>query len=253
MEPPVEAIPPEKPNSPASRARFWNLMTYFGLFGIVAVLVVFFVIYTRPFVSINPFPPDPLPAAVVIPTETQTPVVFPPTWTTTPQPSSTITSTPIPPTLTPSIPPVYVTVEGIIQTPTIGPTALPGAFAFAVQPGSPAAVSSSIMRPELGCNWMGLGGQAVDLQGAPITGLRVQLYGFLKGQAREITSLTGTVKRYGDAGYEFTLADKPVQSYNTMWVQLLDQAGMPLSDKIYFETFESCDKNLIIINFKQVR
>jgi hypothetical protein len=253
MEPPVETIPPENPTPSLSQVRIWNLLTFFLLFGIIGQLVIFMAIYTRPDVSFNPFPPAPLPAAVVIPTATPTPIYFPPTWTTTPQPSATPTITPTPGERTPTSLPVYMTLEGIIQTPTIGPTALPGEYAFSVQPGSPAAVSSSIMRPELNCSWMGLGGQAVDLQGAPITGLRVQLYGFLKGQAREVTSLTGTVKRYGEAGYEFTLADKPVQSYNTMWVQLLDQAGMALSDKVYFETFDSCDKNLIIINFKQVR
>jgi len=36
-------------------------------------------------------------------------------------------------------------------------------------------------------------------------------------------------------------------------VQLLDQAGAPLSEKIYFETFEDCNRNLVFINFKQVR
>jgi len=26
-----------------------------------------------------------------------------------------------------------------------------------------------------------------------------------------------------------------------------------MSDKIYFDTFDNCDKNLIFVNFKQVR
>jgi hypothetical protein len=28
---------------------------------------------------------------------------------------------------------------------------------------------------------------------------------------------------------------------------------LPMSDKIYFDTYEACDKNLIFVNFKQVR
>lgn len=253
MEPPAEIFSSDKRTSLFSQDRFWNLLTFFLLFGIIGQLVIFMAIYIRPDVSFNPFPPEPLPALVVIPSETPTPIDFPPTWTPTPPPTAVPTLTPQAGEDSSTSLPVFIATEGILQTPTIGPTALPGEYAFAVQPGSPAAVSSAIMRPELGCDWMGLGGQAVDLQGAPITGLRVQLYGFLKGQPREVTSLTGTVTRYGDAGYEFTLADKPVQSYNTMWIQLLDQAGMALSDKVYFETFDTCDKNLIIINFKQVR
>jgi hypothetical protein len=67
-------------------------------------------------------------------------------------------------------------------------------------------------------------------------------------------SLTGVALNYGRVGYyEFTLADEPIASEEALWVQLLDQSSTPLSKRIYFETFESCDKNLIIVNFKQVR
>ena len=53
--------------------------------------------------------------------------------------------------------------------------------------------------------------------------------------------------------YEFTLNDSPVASKGTVWVQLVNQEFIPLSQKIYFDTFDACDKNLIIINYKQVR
>jgi len=36
-------------------------------------------------------------------------------------------------------------------------------------------------------------------------------------------------------------------------VQLLDQAGLPMSNQIYFDTYEECDKSTIIIYFKQVK
>jgi hypothetical protein len=61
------------------------------------------------------------------------------------------------------------------------------------------------------------------------------------------------VSIYGPGGYEFELGEGPVASTQTLWVQLLDQAMLPLSDKIYFDTFSECDKNLILINFNQVR
>jgi len=38
-----------------------------------------------------------------------------------------------------------------------------------------------------------------------------------------------------------------------MWVRLIDQARLPLSPKVYFDTYEDCHRNLIVINFRQVR
>jgi hypothetical protein len=66
-------------------------------------------------------------------------------------------------------------------------------------------------------------------------------------------TLTGIALNYGRAGYEFTLADKPIASNDMLWVQLLDQIGAPISEKVYFDTYAECEKNLIIINFKQVK
>lgn len=112
---------------------------------------------------------------------------------------------------------------------------------------------SSLMLPDLGCNWLGVGGNVVDLQGAPVIGLRVQLYGSFHRVVMSEMSISGAVDRYGSAGYEITIDDKPSVTNGTMWVQLFNQAGGTLSDKIFFDTTASCDENLIIINFKQVR
>jgi hypothetical protein len=66
-------------------------------------------------------------------------------------------------------------------------------------------------------------------------------------------TLSGVALTYGRSGYEFKLADAPIASKGVLWLQLLSQAGIPLSDKIYFDTYNDCNKNLIIIDFKQVR
>ena len=66
-------------------------------------------------------------------------------------------------------------------------------------------------------------------------------------------SLTGTALQYGQAGYEFTLADHPIKSKQSVWVMLFDQAMIPLSGKIYFDTSEDCPQNLILVNFRQIR
>ena len=68
-----------------------------------------------------------------------------------------------------------------------------------------------------------------------------------------LTGLSGTFKEYGESGFEFTLTDAPVATWQSLSIQLLDQAGLPLSDEIFFNTSANCQENLILINFKQVR
>jgi hypothetical protein len=102
---------------------------------------------------------------------------------------------------------------------------------------------------------MGVGGQVLDMNNAPVTGLIIQLGGVLPGVKipEHFISLTGVAINYGRSGYEFKLADKPIASKKSLWLQLLNQAGGSISPKVYFDTYDSCEKNLIIIDFKQVR
>ena len=100
---------------------------------------------------------------------------------------------------------------------------------------------------------MGVAGRVFDMQDRPVKGVRVVLYGFLDGKTVQLLSLTGTAVQYGPSGYEFTLSDTPVDSKGQLYVRLLDQSDLALSDKVYFDTFSDCNKNLILIDFKQVR
>ena len=65
-------------------------------------------------------------------------------------------------------------------------------------------------------------------------------------------TLSGMAPDYGEGGYELTISDSPAASNGELWIQLLDQANLPLSEKIYFQTFDSCDSNLVMINFVQI-
>ena len=49
------------------------------------------------------------------------------------------------------------------------------------------------------------------------------------------------------------MGTQPVASDRTLWVQAVDAAGMPLSEKVYLSTFGDCEHNLLIVNFNQVR
>ncbi len=134
---------------------------------------------------------------------------------------------------------------------TQGPVDSP--YPFAVVQGSPSTLPYNVMVPEVGCAWLGVGGNVEDQTGAPILGLRVQVYGSFHGHVKAEMSITGSVQRYGGAGYEIQLDDIPSYTYQTLWVQLYNQAGTAVSEKVFITTSENCDENLIIINFQQLR
>jgi hypothetical protein len=129
-------------------------------------------------------------------------------------------------------------------------TLTPGGMSYVPQ-GEPQAIRDYLHEE---CKWMGVGGSVFDLRGSPVTGLIVQLGGTLEGKLFDMqTSMTGIALQYGESGYEFTIADHPIASNGTLWVQLADQAGLPLSNKIHFNTYDDCQKNLIVITFKQMK
>jgi hypothetical protein len=241
--------PEEKPDR---YAIFWSILTILILLMAVCVAAGFLVIFTNPVSSLNPFPPPTLPVRAELPTSTPTNVVIPlpPTWTATSSPVPIPTDTPTPTsTLPPTPTPITLT-----PTPPFTPTPPEGGYPYAVRQGFPKAIEN-IYHPELGCEWMGVGGQVVDLSDAPVTGLIVRLGGRLPGVKIEenTISLTGVALNYGRSGYEFKLADQPIASQGLLWIQLINQSGVPISEKVYFDTFDSCTQNLILIDFKQTR
>jgi hypothetical protein len=127
-------------------------------------------------------------------------------------------------------------------------------FAFVLQQGSPSAIAGAEFHQAGGCDWSGVAGQATSLNGEAVRGLFVQLGGSIPGVDRvDKLVMTGLAPQYGQGGFEITLADKLIASNGTLWVQLLDAQNLPLSDKIYFNTYDDCQKNLVIIYFSQVR
>jgi hypothetical protein len=229
---------------------FWNILTVLLLLGMVVMAGLFYLIFQNPTIVFNPYPPPTLPAPIVIPSRTPTVPKLPPTWTAVP----TSTSTPVPTSVPrPTITAVPTATEIVADIPTSIPTAkINSIYAFVLQ-STPTAIDASVLYPERDCKWLGVGGQVVDLQGRPVTGITVQLGGNLNNALLDQTSLTGLALKYGEAGYEFELAKLPIESKQTLWVRLIDQAKLPLSAKVYFDTYSECQRNLIVVNFRQVR
>lgn len=141
-------------------------------------------------------------------------------------------------------------------TPTLTPTVTPTPT-LALMPfiliGEQETLSSALIRPGLGCDWLIIAGQVWDLQDAPVKGLQLHLYGEMDGFVIDSFALSGSASEYGESGYEFTLENLQVASEELLFLQLVDADGVPFSHPYPIETFEDCQKNLILINFKQVR
>lgn len=243
----------------------WNIATIVVLVMILCVGILFLSVLANPNAGINPFPPPTMPVTIALDTLTPTPKqVLPPTWTPTPTITLTPTETFTPePTITPE-PTTEVPADEAADAADAADAEAADAAAvspadsdmpFVLHEGNPQYIPN-LYHSELGCDWMGVGGQVLSLNGAPVTGVVLRLGGQLAGQTVDLVTVSGIATKYGPAGYEFDLTELvtgPTASSHSMWIQLLDQAGLAMSDQIYFDTYEECEKSTIIIYFKQVK
>lgn len=201
-------------------AAFWNCGSLFFFLGAIAAAAFIVLLFLNPFGELNPLPP-------IAPTEI-------PSNTPTLEASGTETPT--------------ATLE-----PTATATVNVAASTFQIQEGSPVSLDASVFHPELGCNFMGVAGQAFGQDGSPIADLQVHVTGTLDGQPVDKIGKTGAATQYG-AGqyYEVQLANQPIASENTLQVTLLDASGSAISTPYSFSTTTSCQENLVLINFSQM-
>jgi hypothetical protein len=123
---------------------------------------------------------------------------------------------------------------------------------YHVQPGSPVGLPN-IWHKELGCNWMGIGGQVFGREGWPEDEtLVVELGGTLAGESLNAITLTGTATQWGPSGYEFTLGTEPVASQSSLWIQFFDIDGNSVSPRVLFDTYDDCERNAILLNMIHV-
>ena len=230
----------------------WDILSIGVLLVTVCLAVYFMMIFLKPTSPLNPLKPA---QQATIPTLTITPIQMAPTWTVTPtvyySPTATFLPTITPPaTITPANFSTATETPIPSKTPTVTPTPKAAFSASSVN-----AIESVII-PHLqtaGCNWLGVGGTVEDQNSGPIIGIVVRLAGSLDGKAIELTTVSGVSEEYGKSGFEFVLGEKPIDSRDTLYIQLLDQAGLPLSEKVYIDTFTDCKKNLVLVRFKKNR
>ncbi|MBI5824711.1 MAG: hypothetical protein HZB18_11840 [Chloroflexi bacterium] len=225
-----------------SRLAFWDVLSIFTLILTVCVAGYFVAVYLMPNSVINPLSPARL-SANLPPTPTITQIQLLPTWTYTPI-NVTETSTLLPTfTLEPSPTLLSLVTPSVTPLPTKTPKA---PFSATVT-----YIDSTIIHPELGCNWQGVGGTIVDASNTDMLRITVRLVGFYNNKSKNELTVSSIAPAYGKSGYEFFLGKVPILSDGLLYIQILDQAGLPLSDNIYIDTFNDCGKNLALVRFKK--
>lgn len=100
-----------------------------------------------------------------------------------------------------------------------------------------------------GCNWLGVAGQVLDLDGAPVPGDAYMVWVTEGGMNSQ--TFTGHAPAYGPSGWEVYLYHEP--RVETHRIQLFTPTGTPVSGVYEFTTRDGCDENLVVINFLQDR
>ena len=224
--------------------QMWDILSILVLVLTACAGAYFVFIFLNPTSSYNILPPGGRGSQVA--TLTATPQQLQATWTPSPTLALTPSNTPRP-TFTPFF--TSTPFSLVPPTKTSKPTSTPKAPFSATF----SQVESTVIHPDLACNWAGIGGTVVDANNSPVIGTVVVLRGTLNGSTVEQQTVSGINKEYGPSGFEFVLGNAPVASDNTLYVQLVDLQNIPLSDKISVVTSSECNKNLVIVRFKKNR
>lgn len=231
-----------RPSAPRGKLQMYDLLSIIVLILTCCLVGYFAFIFVNPASSFNILPPGGG-GGLQLPTATITPLQLEPTWTASPTLVLTPSITP-PPTATTF--PSATVVSLLPPTRTPRPTNTPKApFSATSQ-----QVESTLIHPDLACNWAGIGGTVVNANNSPIIGQVVVLRGTLNGSTIEQQTVSGINKEYGESGFEFVIGNAPIAS-TTLYLQLVDLSGIPLSDKITVPTSADCTKNLVLVRFKK--
>jgi hypothetical protein len=210
------------------------------ILGTICLLVFFVYTYIAPNNPYNPFPPvsenaEAAPATLAF-LPSHTPILIPTTTATiTPEfPTSTVTPLP-PPT------------EAVITI--LAPSMVPeSSLHFVAQSGTPVYTG----HPR-GCDGIYLSGNVIDRDGNPLPGLVVKAAGLI-GETPIVPepSTSGSHPEFSPSGWEIKLSDTLGDSSGTIFVALFSpDSDDPISDLVFVDTFDDCNRNMIMVNFLQ--
>ncbi len=226
-----------------ARDTLYNVLTLLVLLATLLLLICYIAIAINPYLPINPFPPGPRGTATpaVTPTPTATPTRgAPPTWTPTPTPTETPTPAPsFTPTITPTPTPIPPTPT---RTPTVTPTPRVTRSPY------PFTYELTYETPYYGCNWTGVAGIVQDLDGNPLIGYPIHIWG---GGIDKVVN-SGDNPMYGDSGWEQFFNNQPMEVSGVFRVQIHDRDDPrhpPISEEIVLDFPGYCSQAMAYIVF----
>lgn len=233
----------------------YNVLTMAFIAASIGLIAVVVLLVRDPNTPLNPFSPQAAQQPTVEPTNVVTEDIAPaasptvdPTRQATPttdpaaaQPVATVTPVVLP-TAAPSATPVTPQVTATGASAPIGSVnSTPSQYPFVLENGE---VTARAYTGAERCEFLGVAGQVFNQNGEPVVGIPVVVEG---DEFFENLVLTGSAPRYGQSGYEVRLNDAPIEA--TFTVQLWSDTGFQISEPVAIETTESCEENLIIVNF----
>lgn len=231
------------------RDRIFNVLslTMLALTGLT--FLCYLSIAINPFLPLNPFPPERADALEAEEQPRVTPTGAPvATWT----PTSTPTTTPTPPpsftpTITPTPEPTSPPATAIPPTPTFTVTPAP-VTPRATRSPHPFSYEIVYETPYYGCSWMGVAGTVEDLDGNPLVGYPIHIW----GGGIDTVVAAGSKQLYGDAGWEQFFTNQPSEVQGVFRVQIHakdDPNHPPISEEIVLDFSGYCSQSLARIVF----
>jgi hypothetical protein len=224
--------------------RLLNRLTWFvlGLTGLV--LACYLIIFLIPSFPLNPWPPL-AQAQLITLAPTQTPrSTLPPTWTPTPlqtyQPIAT----------RPADTPVPTRTPRASLTPTKSP-ALPTKSPYKFTTVKPPVLTSDPYGAACG-NWGGIGGQVLDLNGAPLAGVSVVGWGGPISEQDKRVFVSGSDARInkfynGNGAYELYIGAPGDFDFFVV----VYENGRAVSPVVKVRMVNDCARDLALINFQR--
>ncbi|HTP06966.1 MAG TPA: hypothetical protein VMP08_01855 [Anaerolineae bacterium] len=210
----------------------------------VVVLACYLLIFLNPSFGLNPWPPIAQAQLITLmPTPTPRPTL-PATWTPTPVQTYQSLATRPPDTAVPTRTPL------VPRTPTKS-SVLPTKSPYKFTPVRDPVLMSDKYGAACG-NWGGVGGQVLDLNGAPLTGVSVVGWGGPIPEQNKRVFVSGSDARInkfydGDGAYELYIGAPG----NFDFFVVVYENGRPVSPVVKVRMVNDCTRDLALINFQR--
>lgn len=235
--------PKDQKKKTTTRGLILNLGALYFLASSFCLIGYFIYTFIDPYNTLNPFPPaTQIAVATATPTITlppsQTPIIVPSATNTLLPPTYTATNTPTL-TFTPT-----ATDDSITLTPTVTEISIH----FSAQTGTPVYAA----HPD-GCDGIYLVGNVIDLGGSPLPGITVDAGGSLGGATISTDPVSsGDNINFSPSGWQIKISDSLIASTSSVYVALYgEDPSTAISDLVFVDTYNDCDRNMIMVNFVQ--